>query len=406
MHFSRIRHILCVLCVLCGSILLHPATAQSPLVPSKGVRGFVYVEPFEIRKEFVLPLRDLTETLDLSPDANLDSDARETLLAGLGSRLAASCPIRTEGAPLAFELDRIQFVHIDPQSGVTPDSRELTPVADATVAAVFVITRDAPPKSLEIAWDLFPDDNSNVPVALEASAGTSMEFYNHTLTFAPNGPTQSWDLSDLGAAPELLAVAPPPRSSVFRDYGPGIFLLGLAIYLFIRSRKFDSPSRKRARRGAVALIILAFLALLPVTFRSSRTTMSDEEATAVVDNLLRNVYHAFAFRDESRIFDTLATSVGGDLLEDLYLDIRRDLELENTGGPRVKIHNVQLEECIPDTSTAPGFSAEARWIAKGNVSHWGHIHPRRNKYHGELTIEPVAGRWKVTDVQILEEERL
>jgi len=387
----------------CGSII--PATAQSPLAKATGLRGFVYVEPFEIRKEFVLPLRDLLETLDLSPETKLDAAAREKLLASLRGRLAAACPIRADGALLAFDFDRIQFVSIDPQSGVTPDTRETVSVSGATVAAVFVITRDAPPTRLEITWDFFPDNKSEVSVGLEASAGTSMEFYNNTLTFTPNNPTQTWDLSDLGAAPALLAVSAPPRESRFPFYALGLGFLLIGILLLIRSRGYVVSTRKFARRVAMALLVLAAIAL-SASPPAHPKPLTDEEARTVVDTLLRNIYHAFAFRDESRIFDTLAASVSGDLLEEIYLDIRRDLELENAGGPRVKIHNVQLEECAPDTSTPPGFRAEARWIAKGNVSHWGHIHPRRNKYHGILTIEPIDDRWKVTGVEILEEERL
>ena len=59
----------------------------------------------------------------------------------------------------------------------------------------------------------------------------------------------------------------------------------------------------------------------------------DEEGAALVENLLKNIYHAFAFRDESTIFDTLAVSVEGPLLEELYLEAVRDAK-EEEGGAR------------------------------------------------------------------------
>ncbi len=40
------------------------------------------------------------------------------------------------------------------------------------------------------------------------------------------------------------------------------------------------------------------------------------------------------------------------------------------------------------------------------VGHWGHIHERRNAYQADLTIEPVDGAWKLTDVEILDEVRV
>ena len=42
----------------------------------------------------------------------------------------------------------------------------------------------------------------------------------------------------------------------------------------------------------------------------------------------------------------------------------------------------------------------------GSVGHWGHIHTRTNQYEAELTIQPVDGSWRVTDLEILLEERL
>ena len=387
-----------VLIVFMALLPALPGAAQTSNLPTTGVRGYVYVEPFEIRKEFVLPLRHLVETLGLSADGQLDASARETLLASLGKTLSNSCPILADGAPLEFELDRIQFVVIDPVNGVSPETREVVPVSSATVAAVFVLTREAPPTRLEITWDFFPDGELEVPVGLEASTGTSMEFFNRTLKFTPSKKMQSWEVPDIGAVPTLLAVAAPPRRSVAPLVASIIVIVAAGVFLF-------RAKRSRLRSMGILLVIIAATWVGRSAFTNQRTALTDDDARALVDVLLQNIYHAFAYRDESRIFDTLAASVSGDLLEDLYLDIRRGLELEETGGPRIKIHRVRLEECTPDMSASPGFRAAASWSASGNVSHWGHIHPRRNKYRGDLRIEPVAGRWRVTDVQILEEER-
>ena len=386
------------ICVLCGS----NSQAQISSLPKTGVRGYVYVEPFEIRKEFVLPLKHLTATLKLPADGALDETARETLLENLGNQLSNACPILADGAPLTFKLDRIQFVTVDPQTGIAPEIRKIVPIRAATVAAVFALTREAPPTTLDITWDFFPDGDLEVPIGLEASTGTSMEFFNHVLTFTPSNNRQSWDLPDIGTPPALLVISQPPKGSFLSNYNFGIAFFIAAALLFALSRRIP---RERRRPAILGIAILALMGSLILRSNSSNAPLTDEQATTIVDQLLHNIYHAFAYRDESRIFDTLATSVSGDLLEDLYLDIRSGLELETGGGPRVKIHRVVLGECTPDLSASPGFHASAAWTASGNVSHWGHIHPRRNKYRGDLTIEPIEGAWKVTDVQILQEER-
>ena len=105
------------------------------------------------------------------------------------------------------------------------------------------------------------------------------------------------------------------------------------------------------------------------------------------------------------IFDTLARSVDGPLLETLYLDIRRGLELEDAGGPRVRVLRVSLVDCAVLQADEAGVRARVVWVSAGDVSHWGHTHRRRNQYRGELLIRTLDGRWKVTDVEILAEER-
>jgi hypothetical protein len=40
------------------------------------------------------------------------------------------------------------------------------------------------------------------------------------------------------------------------------------------------------------------------------------------------------------------------------------------------------------------------------VGHWGHIHQRVNQYVADLQIEPVDGVWKITGMELIEEQRL
>ena len=76
--------------------------------------------------------------------------------------------------------------------------------------------------------------------------------------------------------------------------------------------------------------------------------MDEARAADVVGGLLRNVYHAFDYRQEERIYDTLAHSVAGDLLQRVYLETRGALELQNQGGARVKVKGVAIEAARPE----------------------------------------------------------
>ncbi len=127
----------------------------------------------------------------------------------------------------------------------------------------------------------------------------------------------------------------------------------------------------------------------------------------VVSDLLRNVYQAFDYRRESDIYDTLERSVSGDLLTDIYLETRRSLELASQGGARAKVKSVEVQALdVQAGDVDQGFRADVIWNVSGAVGHWGHVHTRNNQYQAELEVRVVDGRWKLTDMNVLQEQRL
>ena len=134
--------------------------------------------------------------------------------------------------------------------------------------------------------------------------------------------------------------------------------------------------------------------------------MNDEKAGEILGALLHNVYRAFDFRDEGTIYDVLERSVTGDLLAQIYLETRRGLELASQGGARAKVKEVALDALETAPAEDGAFTARATWQVSGSVGHWGHLHQRRNHYRADLTVAPVDGSWRLTRVEILEDELL
>jgi hypothetical protein len=134
---------------------------------------------------------------------------------------------------------------------------------------------------------------------------------------------------------------------------------------------------------------------------------SPADAAPTVHALLYNAYRALDFRDEEVVFDRLAQSLSGDVLEQVYLEMRRGLRLENQGGARVRVRDVELTHLVFDEAPTPGTLAyRAAWNVSGSVGHWGHTHIRTNAYDARITLASVDGRWKISDLQILEEQRV
>jgi hypothetical protein len=52
------------------------------------------------------------------------------------------------------------------------------------------------------------------------------------------------------------------------------------------------------------------------------------------------------------------------------------------------------------------YALGGQWTAMGTVGHWGHVHTRQNLYDAIVTIEAVDGAWKITDLEVIEVNRI
>ena len=94
-------------------------------------------------------------------------------------------------------------------------------------------------------------------------------------------------------------------------------------------------------------------------------------------------------------------------MTDTYLETRKSLELENQGGARAKVKSVEMVESSHTPLTGDvGFESLSTWNVGGSVGHWGHVHQRQNQYQARLTVKAVDGRWKITALEVIHEERL
>ena len=141
----------------------------------------------------------------------------------------------------------------------------------------------------------------------------------------------------------------------------------------------------------------------PVLVQSQ--TLNTVTSTGVLQKLLSNVYSAFDFRDDSDVYDTLATSVQGDLLRDLYLKIKRSLLVAEQGGAQSHVTTVKILSVKP-TRNFLASEYEVTWRTTGTVEHWGHVHTRINEYDATFTLETEDGVWKLSKVDILGEKRV
>jgi hypothetical protein len=156
----------------------------------------------------------------------------------------------------------------------------------------------------------------------------------------------------------------------------------------------------------VALVLLPYgVARASVPFLEPDPP-SAKQARPIVEPMLSEIYHALNLEDENSTYDKLAEQVSSDLVTDLYLDSRRRLVSGTRKGATIEVKQVQLEDIgLSEASGKNGHSYLCRWTVRAKVSHWQHIHERRNVYEGDLELVVEDSNWKLGGLNLRSEER-
>lgn len=366
------------------------------------ISAYLYVEPYEVRKEVVFRPRDLQQWVDLGLEGvdTIRVAQQEDVIQRAVEFLRSRNPVTIDGTPAEGYLDRAHFIYRNLRtSGVFDPPRDLD-ATTATMGVIFTYPTDGLPEEVAMEWQLFDERIPEVPSSATDEAG-SLPY-----TLRPNDNVLRWqNFLTNPTLPVLVDVTSPPRGRLVFLVLAVAALVGLAVLTGLHARGLIRGARPSRR---VALTALSFVIILGASVPATiRLGVSDDEAKEVLGTLLRNVYLAFDYRDEERIYDTLEKSVAGELLTDVFLETRRSLELENQGGARAKVKEVTiLEGRYSPTDGGAGFVSILRWTVRGSVGHWGHIHQRTNQYKARIVVRADDGQWKIVDLEVLEERRL
>jgi hypothetical protein len=371
--------------------------------------AFLYVDPFEVRKEIIARPKDLQQWVDLGLDGEeiIRAEDQPELKRQVADFLSERNAVFIDGREAEGSLDRIHFVRRTLRTTTVVDPPEDLDVLSATLGVIFIYPIAELPQEVRMDWDLF---TSRIP---EVRAWATDEAGGLPFTLSADWPVLKWEnFLQNPSGRELAAVAPPPDRPRLPIPVPsvlcGLLMLGALRHAALR------PTAYRTRTVAVAgVFAVSAIALLPVGRLAvpapfaGPARVSEDEAREIAAALLRNIYRAFDYGDESAIYDVLERSAKGELLTQVYLETQRALVLQNQGGARVKVSDVEMVET--DTTNLGGevgFISHCTWIVTGSVGHWGHIHQRQNRYVAQLTVKPIEGVWRLTGLELLDEQRV
>jgi len=361
----------------------------------ESISTFLYVEPYEVRAEIIVRPYDLQQWVDLGLEGltSIPIEMQQSVKEKIAEFVADEIKMTIDGKSVRPVLDRTNFLRRTLKSSTVIEPPEPLDIYSATLGVIFVQPTPGLPRESSITWGRFSPKMERVRAAATDEAG-ALPFY-----LTPEDTTLAWkNFLKNPTTPALVDVELPPsiaaRTGVMVGWvGALLFAIGV----------FRSKGRNRKALSLLLLMVTAGLTLLA----SQRAQISEDRSRTILTAMLKNVYHAFDFREEELIYDTLSQTVSGELLTDIYLETRKGLELAGQGGARVKVKAVDVADVtLESLSGSKGFSARCIWNVNGEVGHWGHIHQRANQYNAVITVKPIDGNWKITKLELLEEQRI
>ena len=382
------------------------------------VYSFLYIEDHEVRHEILIPLATLNEsvTLERDKDEFLDLSEQDAARDAIATHFLEGNPIEIDGVEIAGNVTRLNFYGVDFTDFAREAPKKRVPMSSARVGIILSYPSTTPPQSVKLTWNRFSEFLQRVNLAVIADDETL------SATLGRIESTRSFEWTNPGRArPEPIKAVTanlPPRPTLSIPLVSLLcLLLGAVVFVALKRRKTNVKSGWAALAG---LILIAAISWpwprwkIPDPF-TPPAEIASEELDRVVATLIQNIYGSFRFRDESTLYDSLASSIHGELLSKVYLEIKRGLIIEEQGGAVSRVDQVEMingqrlalwepspGETLPDNS----LSYRCEWNVTATVEHWGHLHERTNQYSAVFAIVPVEGHWKIIEFELLNETRL
>jgi|688.fasta_scaffold44726_4 hypothetical protein len=375
-----------------------------------GVVTYLYVEPFLTRFEALFSAPIMFQWLGIKDDVNveLDGPAQQAIERQVAERAAQWCGLKDNGVNIMGRLAAVTFVKGEPGKTLPMADGEKVKPNESMIGLVWEFATSPSPQTIEAQWWEWNPPLSVLPLTIFFGSFSERMEITRALPFA------RWQNDGRLSPPKALSQVPslPPVTSLPIPVASIAWLAIGWIYYVLRNRTGRKP-----RGGWLGMVIAwIFVAAILSPMMIAHVPNPFDKVPAAVDRpdvaakiaspLLRNIYRAFDYQDESRIYDSLAMSVDGELHRKLYLETLKALQLEGREGTRVRVSelDVQIDKVTPGDNYS--FTTEGQWTALGTVGHWGHAHTRVNRYKARMTFRPVDLAWKITALEVLELKRL
>lgn len=353
----------------------------------------------------------------LSPVA-MDQMLPEDLAALVGPVFAERCPVRIDGVMVP---PTILGAVVDMSNSRLPARRFPEPQVLKQGALKFLARYETKgePRRVSIDWSIFANeyDEHDQPIhgddGLQVVGLVNADGKEQVLLLTPQEPGYVWHAAETGMPSHVSIGTVMRREGVLIPVVPiVIVVIGGGVLLMLW--KQDRRGRWPVLAATIALSVLAWRFVeVGITYEPDVDVPSDAEALSIFESLHRNIYRAFDYTDEGAVYDALAQSVDGAMLEKIYNDVYQSLIMRDQNGAVSKVVNVEMRSMalmpMPDDDAARAehaYRVRCQWRVDGLVTHYGHSHARTNAFEAIYTLAPVNDSWRIVDAEILQQQRI
>ncbi|MGK0220296.1 MAG: hypothetical protein ACI9HE_003807 [Planctomycetota bacterium] len=341
----------------------------------------------------------------------LSEERRAALLAGAREDLAGLLELSVDGQTLELRVLGLKAFAPEAGSFGKEPSYELRVEAELS----------SDPLRMDCHWLRFPKpsapkDPSAPPRELGDSskervtlAITSAEGVFDWVSLMRSEPSYTWHKPAAPVPIKLLPTGEPPAASggLVRGFSAGALVLALCLAAgVLLGRATGAPGVRRSVHLAGCLAAL----MVGRSFSQAAPMPSPEQALELFGNLHSNMYRAFESSSRDEVYELLAASVDGPILDAMYGDIYEGLILREDGGAVAQVERVEvLEREFDPVLTAElggsGFGVRWVWRVHGRVTHFAHEHQRLERIEARYSVRASKQGWRIAGVQVLSQER-
>ena len=368
-----------------------------------GLYSYIYLNDREVRHEILVPLLTFEKWL---PVQRADSEFLEVAEQEAAHKRIAKWfrernPVIIDGIPVKPTLERLQFFGLDINDFALDAKPRRISAYQARIGIILAYPAKAPPNSVKMIWEVFHESAPFLrSIVYDRDSSPTEEF------FVKDQPHYEWTREGQAPFPASFETkwknASPKR--VISRVSLVLIAIAFAGGVFTWFLYKNHPQRIPRSIAVLAIWLVGAFAFRHHIPPGQTSSSNSPDLSKHASTLLQNIYRAYDYREQSDVYDALAYSVTGDLLQELFLKIQSGLRMQEQGGAVANVKEVRIRSIKPENKSN---TLLCTWNVTGTVEHWGHIHTRENQYSARITLDvSPKGKGRISSFEVTDEKRV